>query len=91
MNIAAVDGKKNFIKSHYYIKIDSEESVCGGGNLRSYSDSSWKLWFMLLLAFLLTVRGKSSFLYNISCYYENYFKIITSQSHLTILQSIMIF
>lgn len=29
MNVAAVDGKKNFIKSHHYIKIDSEES--GGG------------------------------------------------------------
>lgn len=25
MNVAAVDGKKNFIKSHYYIKIDSKQ------------------------------------------------------------------
>lgn len=31
MNVAAVDGKKSFIKSYYLIKIDSEESVWIGG------------------------------------------------------------
>lgn len=41
MNVAAVDGKKNFIKSHYYIKIDSEES--GGGEV----ESAFPLWQFL--------------------------------------------
>jgi len=31
MNVAAMDGKRNFIKSHYHIKIDSKESVCVEG------------------------------------------------------------
>lgn len=83
MNVAAVDGKKSFIKSYYLIKIDSEESVWIGG------ERAFLLWQFLeamihAATCFSTHRGKAGFLQN-TCYYENYLKISTSQSHVTIL------
>lgn len=55
MDVAAMDGKKTSWNHISTLKLTGK-CVCERENLHSYSDSSWKLWFMQLLAFLLTVE-----------------------------------
>lgn len=90
MNVAAAEnGKKSFIKSYYLIKIDSEESVWIGGK---HAFLLWQLLEALIHAATCfsTHREKAGFLQN-TCYYENFFKISTSQSHITILHLLCYF